>query len=67
MPRGQNNKTIGPNKYYFDKLLGSRKTNSVMVMIIIHRAYISCLVTNDARHAYDVIGAYKILHGARRI
>ena len=31
-----------------------------MVMIIIHIAYISCLVTNDGWHAYDVIGVYKI-------
>ena len=31
-----------------------------MVMIIIHIAYITCLATNDARHAYDVIGVYKI-------
>ena len=31
-----------------------------MVMIIIHIAYITCLVTNDASHAYDVIGVYKI-------
>ena len=31
-----------------------------MFMIIIHFAYITCLVTNDARHAYDVIGVYKI-------
>ena len=31
-----------------------------MFMIIIHRAYITCLVTNDAWHAYDVIGVYKI-------
>ena len=31
-----------------------------MVMIIIHIAYITCLVTNDAWHAYDVIGVYKI-------
>ena len=30
-------------------------------MIIIHIAYITCLVTNDAWHAYDVIGVYKIL------
>ena len=27
-----------------------------MVMIIIHIAYIAILVTNDAWHAYDVIG-----------
>ena len=31
-----------------------------MVTIIIHIAYITCLVTNDAWHAYDVIGIYKI-------
>ena len=35
-----------------------------MVMIIIHIAYITCLVTNDAFHAYDVIGVYKIHHRA---
>ena len=33
-------------------------------MIIIHIAYITCLVTNDAWYAYDVIGVYKIHHGA---
>ena len=31
-----------------------------MVMIIIHIAYITCLVTNDDWHDYDVIGVYKI-------
>ena len=31
-----------------------------MVMIITHIAYITCLVTNDAFHAYDVIAVYKI-------
>ena len=31
-----------------------------MVMIAIHIAYNTCLVTNDAWHAYDVIGVYKI-------
>ena len=31
-----------------------------MVMSIIHIAYITCLVTNDAWHAYDVIGVYNI-------
>ena len=31
-----------------------------MFMIIIHIAYITCLVTNDAWHAYDVTGVYKI-------
>ena len=29
-------------------------------MIIIHIAYITFLVSNDAWHAYDVIGVYKI-------
>ena len=31
-----------------------------MVMIIIHIAYITCLVANDACHAYDVIVFYKL-------
>ena len=35
-----------------------------MVMIIIHIAYITCIVTNDAWHADDVIGVYKIYDGA---
>ena len=38
-----------------------------MVMIIIHIAYITCLVTNDAWHAYGEIVVYKIHHGAGRI
>ena len=38
-----------------------------MVMIIIHIAYITCLVTNDAWHAYGVIVFYKIHHGAGQI
>ena len=38
-----------------------------MVIIIIHTAYIIRLVTNDDLHAYDVIGVYKIHHGAGRI
>ena len=38
-----------------------------MVMIIIHIAYITCLVTSDAWHAYGVIVFYKIHHGAGRI
>ena len=38
-----------------------------MVMIIIHIAYITCIVTNDAWHAYDVIGVYKMHRGAGRI
>ena len=38
-----------------------------MVMIIIHVAYITCLVTNNAWHAYSVIVVYKIHHGAGRI
>ena len=31
-----------------------------MVMIIIHIAYITCLVSNDAWYAYDVTGVYKV-------
>ena len=38
-----------------------------MVMIIMHIAYITCLVTNDALHAYNAIGVHKIHHGAGRI
>ena len=38
-----------------------------MVMIIVHITYITCLVTNDAWHTYDVIGVYKILYGAGQI
>ena len=38
-----------------------------MVMIIIHIAYITCLVPNDVWHAFDVIMVYKIHHGAGRI
>ena len=38
-----------------------------MVLIIIHIAYITCLVTNVAWHAYGVIVVYKIHHGAGRI
>ena len=38
-----------------------------MVMIIIHMAYITCIVTNDTRHAYEVIGVYKIHHRAGRV
>ena len=38
-----------------------------MFMITIHIAYITCLVTNDAWHANDVIVVYKIHHGAGRI
>ena len=67
MPPGHNDKAIAPKIYYFHKLIGTRKTNSVMVMFIIHIAYITCLVTKDAWHTYDVIGVYKILHGARQI
>ena len=36
-------------------------------MINIHTAYITYLVTNDAWHAYDVIGVYKIHHWAGEI
>ena len=35
-----------------------------MFIIIIHISYITCLETNDAWHAYDVIGVYKIHHRA---
>ena len=38
-----------------------------MVIIIIHVAHITCLVTKVAWHAYGVIGVYKIVHGAGRI
>ena len=38
-----------------------------MVMITIHIAYITCLVTNDVWHAYDVIDVYKIHHRAGEI
>ena len=38
-----------------------------MVMIIIDIDYITCLVTNDAGHAYAVIVVSKIHHGAGRI
>ena len=38
-----------------------------MFMSIIHFAYIACLVTNDAWHAYGVIVVYMIHHGAGRI
>ena len=38
-----------------------------MIMIISHIAYNTCLVTNDAWHAYGVIAVYKIHHGAERL
>ena len=38
-----------------------------MVKIIIHIFYIACLETNDAWHAYDVIGVCKIHHWAGEI
>ena len=38
-----------------------------MFVIIIHIAYITRLVTNDAWHPYDVIGVYKIHHWAGEI
>ena len=38
-----------------------------MVMIIIDISHITCLVTNDAWHAYDVIGVYNIQHRVGRI
>ena len=36
-------------------------------MVIINIASITCLVTNDAWHAYDVFGVYQIHHGAGRV
>ena len=38
-----------------------------MVMIIIHIAHITCLVTNHSWHANGVVVVYKIHHGAGRI
>ena len=38
-----------------------------MVIIIIHIAHITSLITNVALHAYNVIGVYKIHQGAGRI
>ena len=38
-----------------------------MVMITIQLSYVTCLVTNDAWNAYDVIGVYNVHHGAGRI
>ena len=35
-----------------------------MVMIIIHIAYITCIVINDAWHDYNVIGFLIKNHGA---
>ena len=35
-----------------------------MILIIIHIAYITGIVSNDAWHAYDVICVYKIHLGA---
>ena len=35
-----------------------------MVMIILRIACTTCLVTNDAWNAHDVIGVYKIHHRA---
>ena len=64
MPPGQVAKTMVRKKYYIDYSIGARKTNYVMVMIIMHISYITCLVTNDVWHAYDVMGVYKIHHEA---
>ena len=38
-----------------------------MLIIIIQIAYITCLVTNDDCHPYEVIGVYKIHHRADEI
>ena len=67
MPPCEEAKTIGEKKYCIDLSIGARKANSVMVMIIIHIAYITGFVTNDAWHAYDIIVDYKIHHRAGRI
>ena len=37
-----------------------------MIIFITHIAYSTFLLTNDAWHTYDVIGVYKIHHGAGR-
>ena len=63
-PPGQKEKTIGQKKYCIDYSIGARKSNYFMVMMITHMAYNTCSVTNDAWHTYDVIGVYKIQHGA---
>ena len=42
-------------------------TNYVILMIIIHIAHITCLVTKVAWPAHGAIGVYKIHHGAGRI
>ena len=36
-------------------------------MIINHISYITCSLTNDALDVCDVIGVYKIHHGAARV
>ena len=66
-PPGLEDKTVGHKKYYIDYSICGRKTNSVMVMIIMHIAHITCVVTKDAWHAYGVIGVHKVHHGADRI
>ena len=38
-----------------------------MFMIIIHIAYITCLVNKDAWHPYNVIGVYEIHRRAGQI
>ena len=64
-PRGQDH--LPEKKYCIDQPIGECKTNFLMVMIIIHIAYITCLVTSDAWHIYGVIRVYQIHHGAGRI
>ena len=39
----------------------------MVIIIIIHIAHITCLVTKDAWHAHGVIEVYKMRHGAGRI
>ena len=59
-PSGKESKTIGPTIYCIVSPISARKSNCVMVMVTIHIAYVTCLVTNDAGHAYGVIGVYKL-------
>ena len=51
---------VGQKTYCIDLSIDARKSNSVMVRIIIYIVYMTCLVTNDTWHAYDVIGVDKI-------
>ena len=65
MPPGKGPRRL--KKYSIDQTIGALKTNSATVMIIKHIAYITCLLSNDAWHAYGVMVVYDIHHGAGRI